>query len=37
MDTYQTVILIALGVLLVYWLGRKFWRARAEAATVKNN
>lgn len=32
MNTYQTVILIALGVLLIYWLGRKFLRARAEAA-----
>lgn len=34
MDTYQTVILIALGVLAVYWLARKILRGRAEAASL---
>lgn len=32
MDTYQTVILIALGILFVYWIVRKVMRRRAEAA-----
>lgn len=32
MDTYQTVILIALGALLFYWVARRIIRARKTAA-----
>jgi membrane protein DedA with SNARE-associated domain len=32
MDTYQTAILIVLGLLLVYWIVRRVFRRRAEAA-----
>jgi len=32
LDTYQTVILVLAGLLLAYWIGRKWLRSRRKAA-----